>query len=57
MASFAQLVPASEPAVRTDSLRVGRVACVARHGLSSSHAVSALWALLGWCAAWGVDQL
>jgi hypothetical protein len=56
--TFAQLLPAGEPAVRCDLLRVAAAAYLARFtGLSRTHTESDLRVCLCWCTEQGVDPL
>jgi len=58
MTTFAQLLPAGEPAARTDPLRLAAAAYLARFtGLSGTHVESDLRIYVGWCAERGVDPL
>jgi integrase/recombinase XerD len=57
MSTFAQSLPAGEPA-RFDPLRLAAAAYLARFtGLSRTHAESDLRIYLAWCTERGVDPL
>jgi hypothetical protein len=58
MSTFVSLLPADEPACRTDRLRLAAAAYLARFtGPSRTHAESDLRIFLSWCAERRVDPL